>query len=62
VVEAGRVIEDGAPHALASRPGTRYRDLLEAEETVRRELWSSAEWRRLQLEAGQLAEAPRSAP
>jgi ABC-type bacteriocin/lantibiotic exporter with double-glycine peptidase domain len=62
VVEAGRVIEDGAPQALASRPGTRYRALLEAEEAVRRELWSSAEWRRLQLEAGQLVEARGSAP
>ena len=61
VVDAGRVIEDGAPQALANRPGTRYRALLEAEEDVRRELWSSAEWRRLQLQAGLLSEAPRNA-
>jgi len=62
VVEAGRVIEDGAPQALARHSGTRYRALLEAEDAVRRELWSSAEWRRLQLDAGQLVEARRSAP
>jgi ABC-type bacteriocin/lantibiotic exporter with double-glycine peptidase domain len=62
VVEAGRVIEDGPPRELASRPESRYRALLEAEAAVRRELWSSAEWRRLQLEAGQLLEARRDAP
>ncbi len=62
VVEAGRVIEDGSPRALARHSGSRYGTMLEAEEAVRRELWSSAEWRRLRLETGHLAEERSTAP
>lgn len=61
VVEAGRIIEEGLPSALAEREGSRYQQLLQTEESIRRGLWSSGGWRRLRLEEGLLAEAERSA-
>ena len=57
VVDAGQIVEDGAPADLAMRPGSRYRALLEAEREVREGLWSSGVWRRLRLEGGRLVEA-----
>jgi ATP-binding cassette subfamily B protein len=59
VVEGGRIIEDGAPARLASRPETRYRALLDAEAAVHAGLWSSAHWRRLHLVAGRVHEGAR---
>jgi ATP-binding cassette subfamily B protein len=56
VVEGGRVVEDGCPKELAATAGSRYGALLEAEEMVRAELWSSDEWRRVRLERGKLKE------
>lgn len=56
VVEAGRIVEHGAPAALAAHPGSRYRALLEAEAEVRDGLWSSGVWRRLWLEEGRLVD------
>jgi len=62
VVEGGRVVEDGCPAELAERPDSRYRALLDAEETVRSELWASEHWRRLRLEEGQLREQLHPSP
>jgi ATP-binding cassette subfamily B protein len=59
VIEQGRIIEDGAPQALMEDPGSRYRQLLDAEEAVRRGLWERAEWRRLVIEDGYLSESKR---
>ena len=56
VIEGGQIVEDGAPADLAKRPGSRYRAMLEAEEAVREELWSSGTWRRLWLAEGVLVE------
>ena len=56
VVEGGRIVEEGAPRSLASRPGSRYASMLEAELDVRRRMWGSAAWRRLHLRAGVLEE------
>jgi ATP-binding cassette subfamily B protein len=53
VVDGGQVVEDGPPEEL-SRPGTRFRALLDAEATVRAELWGSSVWRRLNLEGGRV--------
>jgi ATP-binding cassette subfamily B protein len=56
VIDGGRVVEDGPPVVLALDPGSRYRALLDAEESVREGLWASPSWRRLRLEAGRLVE------
>jgi ATP-binding cassette subfamily B protein len=56
VVAGGRVVEDGCPKDLAAAPGSHYRALLEAEQVVRAEMWSSAQWRRVRLEEGKLIE------
>jgi ATP-binding cassette subfamily B protein len=60
VVERGRIVEDGVPGELASAPSSRYRTMLEAEDAVREELWSSSEWRTLRLEEGRLTETGKS--
>jgi ABC-type bacteriocin/lantibiotic exporter with double-glycine peptidase domain len=56
VVEGGQIVEDSAPADLAKRPGSRYRAMLDAEEALRGELWSSGAWRRLWLAGGVLVE------
>lgn len=55
VIEDGRVVEDGAPAELAAGE-SRYRQLLDAEDSVRRGLWASANWRKLRLSDGRLVE------
>jgi ATP-binding cassette subfamily B protein len=55
VVEDGCIAEDGAPEALATRPGSRYGALLEADRAIRHSFWSGAEWSRLHLEGGRIA-------
>jgi ABC-type bacteriocin/lantibiotic exporter with double-glycine peptidase domain len=62
VVENGRIVEDGDPAELARQAGSRYRALLEAEESVREGSWSSGHWRRLRLEDGRLSEELRRVP
>ena len=56
VVEGGRIAEDGSPKALAARPDSRYRTMLDAEEALRDGLWSREGWRHLWLEHGELTE------
>jgi ATP-binding cassette subfamily B protein len=56
VVENGRIIEDDAPARLAANPQSRYRALLDAEETLRTGLWQNTTWRRLHIENGRLTE------
>jgi ATP-binding cassette subfamily B protein len=55
VVEDGRILEDGAPDALAAQP-TRYRALLEAEAELQAHAWGREPWRRLALRQGLLIE------
>jgi ATP-binding cassette subfamily B protein len=62
VIENGRVVEDGDPEELARQVGSRYRALLEAEESVREGSWSSGNWRHLRLEGGRLMEERQRAP
>lgn len=59
VVDKGRIVEDGSPIELIERPRSRYRDLLEAEEMVRETLWASEDWRRLEIDGGELFEDGR---
>jgi ATP-binding cassette subfamily B protein len=56
VIEDGCVAEDGAPAELAADNESRYRQLLDAEDAVRRGLWASANWRRLRMVEGRLVE------
>ncbi|HKE16645.1 MAG TPA: ABC transporter ATP-binding protein, partial [Kofleriaceae bacterium] len=56
VLDGGRIIEDGGPRELASRSGSRYAQLLAAEDAVRRGLWDRPGWRRLRLEDGAVVE------
>jgi len=60
VIEGGRVVEDGAPGALRTDAGSRYRALLDAEEMVRSTIWSNAEWRRLTVDEGHVVEPASS--
>jgi len=62
VVENGRIVEDGNPAELARQTNSRYRALLEAEETVREGSWSGGHWRHLRLEDGRLVEKLQRAP
>ena len=62
VIENGRIVEDGNPEELARQVNSRYRALLEAEESVREGSWSSSDWRHLRLEGGRLMEERQRAP
>ena len=55
VIEGGRVVESGVPAALVES-ASRYRSMLEAEDAVRRELWSARRFRRLRLDSGRVVE------
>lgn len=60
VVSNGRVIESGAPAALAAEAGSRYRSILDAETTLRERLWADPSWRTLRLEDGRIVAAPHA--
>ena len=62
VIENGRIVEDGNPERLARQVNSRYRALLEAEESVREGTWSSGDWRHLRMEGGRLMEERQRAP
>ena len=55
VVEGGRLVEEGEPGSLARRRGSRYRHWIERGAAAR-ELWTSADWRRLRVERGRVAD------
>lgn len=48
VIEGGRIVEDGAPAVLAAS-SSRYRELLDAETTVRERMWQGDHWRRVRV-------------
>jgi ATP-binding cassette subfamily B protein len=56
VVVDGRIAEDGVPGELAHQPGSRYRALLDAERSVREELWTGQGFRSVELRAGVLVD------
>jgi ABC-type bacteriocin/lantibiotic exporter with double-glycine peptidase domain len=62
VVENGRIVEEGNPAELARRANSRYRALLEAEESVREGSWASGQWRHLRLDDGRLVEKLQRTP
>jgi ABC-type transport system involved in cytochrome bd biosynthesis fused ATPase/permease subunit len=68
VIEQGRIVDDGSPAELAHRQDSRYRQLLDAEESVLKGMWGEVGetaaanstrngfWRRLRLVDGELVE------
>jgi len=56
VLEGGRIIEDGRPSELVARSDSRLRQMLAADEAVRKQLLSNRVWRRLWLEDGAVRE------
>ncbi len=56
VVEDAQIKEDGRPGKLAAKEGGRYRALLDAEDEVRRRLWTGTVWRRLSVKNGRVVE------
>lgn len=56
VVERGRIVEDGTPAALLAREGSRYAQLLQADQRNHRSLWQGDGWRHWWLSDGQLQE------
>jgi ABC-type bacteriocin/lantibiotic exporter with double-glycine peptidase domain len=59
VVAGGRIVEDGTPARRAEQPGSRYREMLEAERRVRAR-FASGDWRHLVVEGATVHE--RSEP
>lgn len=55
VVEGGRVVEQGSPLELRSRPGSRYAELLARESELFEELWKDPRWRAVELQQGRLS-------
>ncbi|MCC6508242.1 MAG: ABC transporter permease, partial [Pirellulaceae bacterium] len=56
VVDGGRVVEDGSPAELVTNQSSLYRRLLEAEESVQKNIWQHSCWRRVRVESGQVTE------
>jgi ABC-type bacteriocin/lantibiotic exporter with double-glycine peptidase domain len=54
VVKDGHIVEDGRPAALAMQADSHYRAMLDAEQTIRGDLWSA--WRELTLKEGRLSD------
>jgi ATP-binding cassette subfamily B protein len=56
VIDRGRVVEDGDPRLLTATPSSRYRRLLQAQETAYTRLHTSSEWRRVRLDDGRIVQ------
>ena len=56
VVDGGTIVEQGRPDELLASD-TLYRRMIDTEARVHGELWGSAEWRRIHIEAGRLVPA-----
>ena len=54
VIDGGRVAEDGAPAALAARPDSIYRRLLDAEARVHAIRWTAPFWRHVTVRDGRV--------
>ena len=59
VVEDGGIVEDAHPEDLAATANSRYRNLLDIEESLRHGLWNAPLWRRIRLESGRVQDANR---
>jgi ABC-type multidrug transport system fused ATPase/permease subunit len=59
VVDNGHIVQTGAPSQLMQQSGSRYEQLLQADEVVHQQVWSKAAWRRIRLKRGQISESGR---
>jgi ABC-type glutathione transport system ATPase component len=55
VMEKGQLVEDGEPLHLAQTPSTRYRRMLQAQESLLRRMAANSDWKRIRLESGRIA-------
>jgi ATP-binding cassette subfamily B protein len=55
-MDGGRIVENGAPKELYQNAGSRFRALVDAEESVRKRVWSDGDWRIFRLDGGRLRE------
>ena len=53
-MEQGRILEDGPPANLLARQDSRYRSLLEDDQTIQKSLWQGTQWRKWRIENGRL--------
>jgi ATP-binding cassette subfamily B protein len=60
VVDHGRIVEDGAPAALAAAADSIYATLLAAERAVEARLFADPSWRRWQIRQGAVVEDPNA--
>jgi ATP-binding cassette subfamily B protein len=58
VVEGGLILEDDHPSRLAAI-GSRYRELLDAEQRVRDRMWKGGGWRHIRVHDGQIETIPK---
>jgi ATP-binding cassette subfamily B protein len=49
VIAGGRIVEDGAPSALAASPDSQYSRMLDSEAGLRQRLWADPAWRTIRL-------------
>jgi ATP-binding cassette subfamily B protein len=54
VLEHGRIVEDGDPLQLAQMLSSRYRRLLQAQESVQSRITASGDWKRVRMESGRI--------
>lgn len=56
VLDAGKLVEDGAPAALAATPGSRYAQLATGDRAMHQLEWSGARWRKIWMTHGKVHE------
>lgn len=54
ILDAGRIVEVGAPSALSAQAGSQLQRRLEQDRAVREHIWQGPEWQRWRLVAGAL--------
>jgi ATP-binding cassette subfamily B protein len=57
VLEAGRIVEQGAPRQLWTNPDSRYRALFGQDLDSRRRIWADPRWRHVHMMGGVLTQA-----
>jgi ATP-binding cassette subfamily B protein len=54
VLDRGRIVEDGDPRALAQMPSSKYRRLLQAQESAHARFGPGSEWQRIRFDEGRI--------